>query len=66
VTKRNIITELVFWGDQVKEDEMDRACSMHGRNEKYGQNCYQNMKERDHLKELGIEGMIILEWILGK
>jgi hypothetical protein len=28
--------------------------------------CSENVKERDHLEDLGIHGMIILEWILGK
>jgi hypothetical protein len=26
----------------------------------------ENLKERDHAEVLGIDGMIILEWILGK
>jgi hypothetical protein len=26
----------------------------------------ENLKERDHSDELGIDGRIILEWILGK
>jgi len=26
------------YGDQMKEDEMDRECSTHGRDEKYVQN----------------------------
>jgi hypothetical protein len=26
----------------------------------------ENLKGRDHLKDLGVDGRIILEWILGK
>jgi hypothetical protein len=26
----------------------------------------ENLKERDHLKDLGLDGKIILEWIIGK
>jgi hypothetical protein len=27
---------------------------------------FQNLKGRDHSKDLGVDGRIILEWILGK
>jgi hypothetical protein len=27
---------------------------------------FENLKERDHLEDLGVDGNIILEWILGK
>jgi hypothetical protein len=27
---------------------------------------FENQKGRDHLEDLGIDGKIILEWILGK
>jgi hypothetical protein len=27
---------------------------------------YQNMKVRDHLKDLGVDGSIILNWVLDK
>jgi hypothetical protein len=26
----------------------------------------ENLKERDHLEDIGIDGKVILEWILGK
>ena len=41
------------------------ACGLYGRNEKYV--CGfggGNLKERDHLNALGIDGRIILKWIL--
>jgi len=34
---------------------MGGSCSMHG-----------NLKERDNSEELGVDGRIISEWILGK
>jgi hypothetical protein len=52
----------------MKEDEMDGACSMHGR----GDECIQNhvwleyLKGRDHLEGIGIGAKVVLEWILGK
>jgi len=43
------------------------ACSMHWRSEKYIQNFSQKTQgRRHHLKDLCINGKIILEWILGK
>jgi hypothetical protein len=42
-------------GDQVEEDEIGGACSTHGKDE----NCI-------HSEDAGVDGKIILEWILGK
>jgi len=40
---------------------------MGGRDEKFIQILWlENLKERDDLEDLGIDGKIILEWILGK
>jgi hypothetical protein len=50
-----------------KSDEMGGACSMHGSViEMYTKFWLENLKERDHFEDLGIDGKIILEWILGK
>jgi hypothetical protein len=46
----------------IKEDEMGGACSTHRRDEK----CVQNPKGREHSEDIGIDGRIVLEWILGK
>jgi hypothetical protein len=43
------------------------ACNTHGKEEKYMQNFWlQNLKGRNNVEELGIDGKIILEWILWK
>jgi hypothetical protein len=48
---------------KMKENEMGGACSKHVRDWK----CIQgNMKRRDHSKNLGADGKIMLQWILGK
>jgi hypothetical protein len=50
-----------------KEDEMGRACVMHGRCEKSMQNFLSgNLKGKDHLGDLGISMRVILKWMLNK
>jgi hypothetical protein len=45
---------------------MGRACSTYGRNKKPITFLLKNLKGRDHSEDLGRDGKIILEWILGK
>jgi hypothetical protein len=42
------------------------ACSMHGRGKMHTLFWLENLKGRDTLEDLGVSGMTILEWILGK
>jgi hypothetical protein len=46
----------------MKEDEIDGACSTHGRQRNAWKFLLENIKERDHLEKLGVDGTI-LEWI---
>jgi len=47
--------------------EVDRLCSTHGGHEKDIQNFnLRTCRERDHSEDLGVDGAIILEWILEK
>jgi hypothetical protein len=39
---------------------------MEGGDKAHAKFCLENTKERDHLRDLGVEGKIILKWILGK
>jgi hypothetical protein len=51
-----------FRDDEMKKNEMMRA---YGMNQKYKRCCrvsVKNMKGRDHFKDLGIDGSIILKW----
>jgi hypothetical protein len=58
---------IVLWWLSQGGCKMGRACSMHGRDEKCIQTLYhETWRGRDHVKDLGIDGWIILECILGK
>jgi hypothetical protein len=60
---RSFITcTLQFYGDQIKEDEVDDACSR--RREKHTIIWLQSLKRGDHLEDLGVDGKIILGCIL--
>jgi hypothetical protein len=48
------------------EEEMGRACSTHGRDKKCTQDWSENLKGRDHVEDVRLNGNIIFEWILGK
>ena len=41
---------------------MDGACSTCG-GEKHIRFCWENLRERDHLEDLGVDYKIILKWI---
>jgi hypothetical protein len=47
-----------YYGDQIKENELDRLCSMHGRNKKYMQTLSENLNGRDNLGDPGVDGRI--------
>jgi hypothetical protein len=54
-------------GYQIKKDGMNGTCSTHGRNEKFVQYYgWKNLKGKVHSEDLGVDGKIILECILGK
>jgi hypothetical protein len=51
----------------IKENEMGGMCSTYGRDEKCIQySGWKNLKGKDCLEDLGIDGKVILEWIIGK
>jgi hypothetical protein len=51
--------------DQIKEDEMGGTSRTHGRDEKY--NIWSEiLKGRDHSEDLGTDGKIMLQSVVGK
>jgi len=48
----------------VKEDEMDKACGMHGEEEKCIKCSGGKPKEKHHMQDLGTDGSIRLIWNL--
>jgi hypothetical protein len=56
---------MFYLRDEIKEDEMGRACSMHVGDEKCIQNLLEYMKRRDHLEDLGMRGQF-KNWNLRK
>jgi hypothetical protein len=53
-------------GDKIKKNEMCRACSAHGVEERHIQDIGGKLRERDQLGDPGIDGRIILRWIFRK
>jgi hypothetical protein len=59
--------EIMYMLHQNKGEMMDGACSSHGRHEKCSQSFGQKTcMEETTLQDLGTDGKIILQWILGK
>jgi hypothetical protein len=50
-------------GDQIKKNEMGRACSTYGGEEEYSGFWWGNPRERVQLEDPGVDGRIILRWI---
>jgi len=52
-------------GDKI-ENEMGGACSAYGKREAYTGFWWENLRERDHLGDPGVDGKVILKCIFRK
>jgi len=41
----------MYWGDQIRKNEMDRVCGMHGGQERCIKFLVGNLNDRDHLEK---------------
>jgi hypothetical protein len=57
---------LFYTGDQIKSNQMGEASGMNGRQKTCIQGWWGDMRERDHLEDLGADGKIMLKWIFKK
>jgi hypothetical protein len=56
----------IYQGDEIEEDVRGRAGSTRKRDEKCIKSLVGNLKVRYHFEDLGIDGKLISEWVLGK
>jgi hypothetical protein len=55
----------LFYGDQVKEDEISKACGTHKKRNASRVLLWQpERKKKDHSEKLGGDGSVLLKWIL--
>jgi hypothetical protein len=54
-----------YFGDHSKKHEIDKACGTKSRQERYKVFWQEDMWERDHLEDLGVDS-IMLKWIFKK
>jgi hypothetical protein len=45
---------------------MGRACSRYGAGEVHAGFWWRELRERDHMEDVGVDGRIILKWIFKK
>jgi hypothetical protein len=55
-----------YSGDQIKKNEMGGTCSTYGDRTGAYMVWWGNLRKRDHLEDQGLDGRIILKWILKK
>ena len=59
------VSGIVSSGDKIEKNEMGEACSAYG-GETYTEFWWENLRERYHLGDPGVDGSKILRWIFRK
>ena len=62
----SVLITKYYTSDQIKKNEMGGACSLYGGEERgaYTGFWWENLRERYHMKDPGVDGKIILKWFL--
>jgi hypothetical protein len=60
-----ILLPKYYYADKIKENEVGGTCGMHGRG-MCTRFWWKIQKERDHLKDQGVDGRMGSEWIIGR
>jgi hypothetical protein len=60
-----LLTKYYYSGDQVKKNKIGWACSLYGVKVRIVYWCG-NLGERDHLEYLGVDGRVMLKWVVKK
>ena len=56
---------LVDLGDKIKNNNMGGECGTYG-GDVYTVFWWENLRKRNYLQDLGVDGMIVLKWIFKK